>query len=181
MIGQHPGKGNRVAPTIITIETMPYIIDGHNLIPQIPGLSLEDIDDEIELIKLLQDFCRQHRSRADVYFDNAPPGSSRSQKHGPVTAHFTSKGYSADSAIRSRLRKIGRSARNYTVITSDRAVAAAAKEAGARVITSQDFTRHLSLKEGVEAYTPELDPDLRLKPEELSEWIDVFGIKDEEE
>ena len=31
---------------------MPYIIDGHNLIPNVPGLDLNKIDDEIQL-KLL--------------------------------------------------------------------------------------------------------------------------------
>ncbi|MBP1702274.1 MAG: hypothetical protein H6Q38_1381, partial [Chloroflexi bacterium] len=40
---------------------MPYIVDGHNLIPKIPGLSLRAIDDEMQLIELLQEFCRVQR------------------------------------------------------------------------------------------------------------------------
>ena len=36
---------------------MPYLIDGHNLIPKL-GLRLESLDDEMELIAILQEFCR---------------------------------------------------------------------------------------------------------------------------
>jgi len=160
---------------------MLYLIDGHNLIPNIPGLSLQDIDDEVQLIKILRDFCRQRGSRVEVYFDNAPPGGLRTQEYGPVTAHFIRKGGTADTAIRSRLRKTGRSAQNYTVVTSDRAVATAAKEVGARVISSQDFTRRLYLKEEGEEHTPGMDPDLMLNPEDVNNWIEVFGLEDEED
>ena len=37
---------------------MPYLIDGHNLIPKVRGLSLQSMDDEMELVELLQEFCR---------------------------------------------------------------------------------------------------------------------------
>ena len=40
---------------------MGYLIDGHNLIPKIPGMSLRMEDDEQELIQLLQDFSRYKR------------------------------------------------------------------------------------------------------------------------
>ena len=33
---------------------MPTIIDGHNLIPKVRGLSLQRLDDELELIQKLQ-------------------------------------------------------------------------------------------------------------------------------
>ena len=50
---------------------MPYLIDGHNLIPKIPGLSLEMLDDEDRLIELLQEFARVRRQRIEVFFDQA--------------------------------------------------------------------------------------------------------------
>ena len=71
--------------------TMPYIIDGHNLIPKIPGINLGDIDDEVQLIKMLQDFCRLRRTRVEVYFDNAPPGEVQDKKHGQVSAILSVK------------------------------------------------------------------------------------------
>ena len=36
---------------------MPYLIDGHNLIPKL-GLRLDSVDDEMELVAILQEFCR---------------------------------------------------------------------------------------------------------------------------
>ena len=99
---------------------MPYLIDGHNLIPKIPGMNLGDIDDEIQLVKKLQEFCRQRRKKVEVFFDSAPPGGIRTQKFGRVTAFFITQGSTADTAIRSRLQKLGRAAKNWTVVTSDR-------------------------------------------------------------
>lgn len=56
---------------------MPYLIDGHNLIPKIHTLSIKAIDDEIELVKMLQVFCQRKRKHAEVFFDNAHPGRPR--------------------------------------------------------------------------------------------------------
>jgi predicted RNA-binding protein with PIN domain len=160
---------------------MPYLIDGHNLIAKTPGLNLHDIDDEVQLIQVLQDFCRQSRKRVEVYFDNAPPGNVRTQKYGLVIAHFVRRGSTADAAIRSRLKGIGRSARNYTVITSDRAVAVASKEAGARVISSDEFARSLLSRNGLEELAPETDPNLSLSSGDLDDWMKLFGANDGEE
>jgi len=53
---------------------MPYLIDGHNLIPKM-GLRLEDFDDELALMEQLNEFCRlSRRGQVEVYFDNAPIG-----------------------------------------------------------------------------------------------------------
>jgi predicted RNA-binding protein with PIN domain len=157
---------------------MPYLIDGHNLIPKIPGLSLQDIDDEIQLIKVLRNFCRQSGKAADVYFDNAPPGESRIQKHGRVTVHFVSQDRTADSAIQSRLSKLGRSAKNYTVVTSDRAVIAASKDAGATAISSGDFSKYLSIAEQAEENDPGTNPNLSLDEDDINNWMIRFGIED---
>ena len=157
---------------------MTYLIDGHNLIPKIPGLSLQDIDDEVKLIEVLQDFCRLRGKRVVVFFDNAPPGEPQTRKYGLVTAHFVRQGGTADAAIRSRLKKIGRAARNHTVITSDRAVAAASREAGARVISSDEFARSLPERNEPEELTPETDPNLSLNSGEINDWMNLFGAKD---
>jgi len=42
------------------------IIDGHNLVPKIPGLHLKDEDDEVRLIELLQEYCRLARRQAEL-------------------------------------------------------------------------------------------------------------------
>ncbi len=159
---------------------MPYLIDGHNIIPKIPGLSLQDLDDEIQLIRLLQSFCRQHSKKVEVYFDNAPPGGPLKQQYGSVIAHFIRQDRTADTAIQSRLKRQGRSARNYIVITSDLALSIASKEAGARVISSEDFAGVLSIDESFEEFSPETNPDLTLNPDEINDWLKLFGKNDEE-
>ena len=100
---------------------MSYLIDGHNLIPKL-GLRLNSPDDEMQLIGILQEFCRLQRREAEVYFDGAPVGQAHTQKVGIVTAHFVRLGTTADSAIKNRLEKLGRGARNWIVVSSDREV-----------------------------------------------------------
>jgi len=48
-------------------KPMEWIIDGHNLIPHVRGLSLADLDDEQALIELLIQFCRLKHDRAVVF------------------------------------------------------------------------------------------------------------------
>src|SRR5512137_1181649 len=98
---------------------MPYLVDGHNLIPKIPGLNLQALDDEEQLIQLLQEYCRRERKQVEVFFDNAPPGGVRARTFGLVTARFVRQGSTADQAIRERLVRLGRLARNWTVVSSD--------------------------------------------------------------
>ena len=62
---------------------MPYLIDGHNLIPKL-GLRLDSVDDEMELVAILQEFARLERSQIEVYFDGAP---SISDESGCPTRH----------------------------------------------------------------------------------------------
>src|SRR6185369_15023593 len=100
---------------------MPYLIDGHNLIPKM-GLRLDSMDDELELIAILQEFCRLERKQVEVYFDGAPTPQAGTRKYGVVTVHFVPVKSTADNAIRSRLKKMGKSAKNWTLVTSDRRV-----------------------------------------------------------
>ena len=159
---------------------MPYMIDGHNLIPKAPGLSLTEIDDEMALVELLVAFCRQERKQAEVYFDNAPPGGRRVQKFGALTAHFVRQGISADQAIHNRLGRLGKEARNWTVVSSDRAVQSSARGVRAQVISSEDFAARLSQE--VEKGIPDRgeDPAAALSEAEVEDWLDIFSDRPEE-
>ncbi len=68
---------------------MPYLIDGHNLIPKV-GLRLDSPDDEMELVAILQEFARLKRQQVEVYFDGAPIGYDGARSMGTVRAHFVS-------------------------------------------------------------------------------------------
>jgi predicted RNA-binding protein with PIN domain len=154
---------------------MPYLIDGHNLIPKIPGLTLQAIDDEIQLVLLLQEFCRLERKGAEVFFDNAPPGQGRARRYGMVTARFVRQGMTADLAIGNRLKKLGGAARNWTVVSSDHQVQNFARAARAHYISSEDFAVRLSQTLQAGAKNTEETYESDLDPEELDYWMRLFG------
>lgn len=153
---------------------MPYLVDGHNLIPKL-GLSLRSVDDELELVQRLQTFCRLQRRQIEVFFDGAPPGQDGPRALGSVTAHFVRAGTTADDAIRARLTKLGRAARNWTVVTSDREVQAAARAAGAAIVSSDAFARQVS--EVLRAGPPLESKAQGMSKSELDEWLTLFRDK----
>ena len=150
---------------------MPYLIDGHNLIPKL-GLRLDSFDDELDLIARLQEFCRIRRAKVEVYFDGAPPGQSGVRSAGAVTAHFVRLGSSADAAIEVRLEAMGRSAKNWTVVSSDHRVQRAAQSVHASVITSDEFARQVAAAQ-VER-TMISKGEAILNPDEVEEWLNIF-------
>ncbi|MBG0785524.1 MAG: NYN domain-containing protein [Anaerolineaceae bacterium] len=151
---------------------MLLLIDGHNLIPKIPGINLSDPNDEDELIRLLQQFCRLRRRSVEVYFDRAPVGRAGAQQLGSVRAVFVREGVTADEAIMDRLRALGKRARNVQVVSSDRQVQQAARGAHAVVITSEAFAQDI---DQLMTEEPEIDPRNRLlTDDELSEWEALF-------
>lgn len=153
---------------------MPYLIDGHNLIPKL-GLRLDSPDDELELIAIIQEFARLSRREAQVYFDGAPAGQARSKQFGPVTAHFVRVGSSADNAIKAHVKRLGRAARNWTVITSDRVVQTEARAAHATVISSEEFAAQLRRVQQ-DAARPAQQREL--SSQEIADWLKLFGGKD---
>ncbi|HZD56170.1 MAG TPA: NYN domain-containing protein [Anaerolineales bacterium] len=155
---------------------MPTIIDGHNLIPKIPGFNLGAIDDEIQLVELLQEYCRLSRKRVEVYFDNAPPGQSRAKTYGNVTVHFVRQGRTADQAIRDKLSRLGGRARNWTVVSSDREVQSAARAARARVTPAQVFAKRIMQFLKREQTPGEMQDERSINPDELDDWLKLFGV-----
>lgn len=151
---------------------MPYLIDGHNLIPKIPGLSLKDIDDEMKLVDKLQVFCRLRRKEVEVYFDQAPAGFAALRKFGQVKAYFVRQGTTADEAIRARLVRSGKGASNFTVVSSDRQVQASARAARASFISSEAFATEL-INLSFEKSTA-VDPDRTLSADEVADWEELF-------
>jgi predicted RNA-binding protein with PIN domain len=155
---------------------MPYLIDGHNLIPKM-GLRLEDFDDELALLDQLNEFCRiSRRGQIEVYFDNAPIGYPETRRSGLVTARFVRRPSIADEAIRLRLKKLGRAARNWSVVSSDHRVQNDARMAGAKVISSEEFARTVieTLREG----PPPSSKDKPMSERELEEWLRLFDKRE---
>ena len=153
---------------------MPYLIDGHNLIPKL-GLRLDSPDDEMELVAVLREFARLKRQQVEVYFDGAPIGQAGTRSLGTVRAHFVRLGQSADNAIRARLEKMGKTAKNWTVVSSDREVQSAARVNQAQYISSEEFVKtlweaHNSAPKGSAA-------DKKISAQEVEDWLKIFNDK----
>jgi uncharacterized protein len=151
---------------------MNYIIDGHNLIPQLAGLDLSMPDDEQRLIELLVHLGRYKYHKLEVYFDRAAIGQAGMQNFGRVKAHYVSQNQIADDAIRKRLMSLGKSAKSWIVVSSDRAVQAAAREAHARVMSSADFASLLQAAQKTVGAIPTTDEPL--SEAEVREWEEIF-------
>lgn len=150
---------------------MPYLIDGHNLIPKL-GLCLDSVDDEMELVAILQEFARLERRQVEIYFDGAPSSHAGIRKLGTVKAHFVPLGQTADHAIRARLKKMGKGAQNWTVVSSDRQVQIDARNQHAQVISSDEFAVVLARARS-SMPKPELD-QRKLSSTEVNEWLEIF-------
>jgi predicted RNA-binding protein with PIN domain len=153
---------------------MHYLIDGHNLIPKLPGLSLQSIDDELRLVELLQEYCRRSRNKVEVYFDNAPLGQAGARRYGTVSAYFIPQGRTADDAIRLRLGKLGHSGRNWVVVSSDQRVKMDARAVHAQAVPSEKFARELLGTLGTSS-TAEKPADAALSAEEVAAWMGIFA------
>jgi predicted RNA-binding protein with PIN domain len=157
---------------------MTYIIDGHNLIPKVPGLSLEQMDDEICLIQRLIKFCQKKRARIVVYFDKAAPGYKSGSNYGAVSVIFVSNRRKADDAIHDYLIAHRREARNLTVVSSDRQVQRDASSLHSQVLSTETFAELLDASlfspgKGGGSSEQEL-----LTPDEVAEWEKLFTYHD---
>jgi predicted RNA-binding protein with PIN domain len=119
---------------------MPYLIDGHNLIGQTPGMSLADPDDEWKLVVALRAFLVRSRKKGTVVFDNGQPGGSDHWSNNVLEVVFARD--SADEVFRRRLAH-EQNPGGLMVVSSDLAVAQAAKAARARVQSSAVFAREM--------------------------------------
>ena len=93
---------------------MIYLIDGHNLIPKLKGISLHDPDDEEQLIQRLDQFIKLKKGKLEIYFDGTPHGFGHTIHRGKITIQFVAKPSSADAAIINRISNLANAASNFT-------------------------------------------------------------------
>lgn len=155
---------------------MPLVIDGHNLIGSDPTIGLSDPQDEVRILHKIAEYCRTTRHRVVVYFDRAAAAADNDYSAGLLSVRFVRTPRSADEAILDHLRQLGGEAKNWTLVSSDRALRASARELGARLLPSGEFASDLN--------QPSLDREPTEKPEsvsddELEEWMRLFRGDDQ--
>ncbi len=156
------------------LARMNYIVDGHNLIAKMGGLALSMADDEERLIELMQRYSQHERGKFEVYFDGAPVGQAGIRRYGRVRAHFVPASSTADDAIRSRLAALGKAAGSWAVVSSDRSIQAAAREAHARVIKAEDFAEMVEAALQPSSAESNNKTDKQLSQAEVDEWLTIF-------
>ncbi|MDW7992756.1 MAG: NYN domain-containing protein [Anaerolineae bacterium] len=153
---------------------MPFLIDGHNLIGKMPGLSLADPDDEAKLVQQVRRYCLRHRRKAVVVFDAGLSGGvSRSLSTPEVEVVFASGRESADAVIRSRLRR-AKDPRGWTLVSSDRGLQRVAASVGARVVSSEAFAAMLTGSPAHGESPEEEKPAGQITEVEVQEWLELF-------
>jgi len=172
IVSGKPRIQNVVNCLLVYNSGMQYIIDGHNLIPHIRGLSLRDLDDEQALIEVLIPFLRATSSRALVFFDRAAQGHEGKRNFGLVQAVFVPASQSADAAIENHIHKLGAKARNQTLVSSDRRVQAAGRSHYMTILSSAELAQKIQAQPETNASQTAVEP--QLTPEEIARWEELF-------
>lgn len=159
---------------------MHWLIDGHNLIGQLPHLHLDDPHDEAKLLEHLRRYRAKTGHSITVVFDSGlsyRPGVTK--KQGGITVQFAPSGKSADQLIIRRIRKV-KDSQAVMVVTSDRAIRQAATQAGIRVLNSSEFAQQLLQNpSGAAPQDAGSQADVNLSPDEVDEWLNIFNQTDE--
>lgn len=159
---------------------MSYLIDGHNLIGQLPDISLDDPNDEAQLVEKLKGFVARTGKKCVVVFDHGIPGGTSTLGNRVVTVIFASAHRSdADRVMIERIERI-RDTRRWIVVSSDQAVLSTARSRRIKTMTAHEFVSLLQRPSPLPAQ-PDVDtaPDVHVTGEALDEWMRLFGIEDE--
>jgi predicted RNA-binding protein with PIN domain len=160
---------------------MAYLIDGHNLIGQLPDISLSDPDDEAKLVQKLIGFSARQSKRIVVVFDSGLPGGKSRLSTGQVEVIFASARSSADDVMKERIKR-ARDPGQWVVVSNDRVVLDAARARRMTTVTSADFAVQLrqpplaKSKHARSADAREAD-DVHVSPAEVEAWLEIFKAK----
>ena len=163
---------------------MHYLIDGHNLIGQMPDIHLDDPDDEVKLVLRLRRWAaRGRKRRLIVVFDRGLPGGrDKGLSTGNVKVIFASSSQQADTVLMGRIEQV-RNPGDYTLVSSDRRIRQVAEARRMPIWSSQEFAARMmvdlaesSSGAGQTAVTPVDDP--QLSADELAMWLDLFEGQD---
>lgn len=150
---------------------MPVLIDGHNLVGRLPGLSLQDPDDEGDLVRLLRSYRARTGKSVTVVFDpGVVPTLARAWREGGVEVVFAPHGSSADAVIIHRVRR-SPDPRQWLVVSSDQGLVEAVMQLGARVRSADDFAAQLDRSGGKVPDWREIEPS----SDEVAWWLALFG------
>lgn len=154
--------------SIHTIEqTMPYLIDGNNLMPVL-GIARRK-----ELLEEVSKFAQVKKVKVTVVFDGAeedffPDGSS----YKGVKIFYARQNSDADTRIKNLVEN-SKEKRTMIVVTNDRALGDYCRRISAKVFSSKGFREKLS---EVKSQAINQTRQQGVKPDEIDDWLKYFGI-----
>lgn len=161
---------------------MHYLIDGHNLIAKLPDVSLDDPNDEVELILRLKGWAAASPKRKiTVYFDGGLPGGGAHRlSSSAIKVLFAPEGKTADSLIIKRIRAV-KNPPEYCLVTSDQQIINVAQQRRMPHLLADAFaTKMGDDQQKRHAPPPPQDTDdTPLSESEIAEWLELFGPEPE--
>ena len=163
-----------------------YLIDGHNLIGTglIPGIHLEQEDDEAQLVAWLRARKSYIPGKVVVVFDGGIPGGTSLQlSGGGVTAVFAAqKRTDADTVIRNRARS-SKTPKSVIVVTNDAGLRQKLTSTDVALMTARAFVSLIEENQDKQALARAKSQKEKphLSGRELDEWMDLFGGEPGEE
>jgi predicted RNA-binding protein with PIN domain len=155
---------------------MPYLIDGHNLIGQLPDISLDDPDDEAKLVQKLMAFVARTNKRCVVVFDNGLPGGRSRMSTGQVEVVFANNRSNADRVMMERIQK-AKDPGQWIVVSNDNAVLFAAKQRKMKALKSAEFVSMINPPPKQRRKEEDRPADVHLSPAEVEAWLRIFEKK----
>jgi hypothetical protein len=154
---------------------MPYLIDGHNLIGQLPDISLDDPNDEAKLVEKLRSFVARTGKKVVVVFDHGLPGGKSRMSTSTVEVIFAARPGDADGIMIRRIDS-AHDPGQWIVVTNDNSVLEAAVRRRMRALRSRDFVPILNAapapRNTPQARAEAADP--RMSPQEVETWLAEF-------
>ncbi|MGQ9502740.1 MAG: NYN domain-containing protein [Anaerolineae bacterium] len=153
------------------------LIDGHNLIGQMPDLSLDHPHDEEVLLSRLRAYHASTGAELVVYFDPGPVYQPlRRRVEAGITVYVAPYGHQADELILQAIRSAA-NPRQLTVVSSDHTIQQAARQRGCRVMDACAFIAELQrprrrrprmrMRRRSDAAAP-------LSEEAVARWLELF-------
>jgi uncharacterized protein len=164
---------------------MAYLIDGHNLIGQLPDISLKDPNDEAKLVQKLIGFAARQQKHVVVVFDSGLPGGKSRLSTGQVEVVFASAGSNADNVMKERIKHV-RDTGQWVVVSNDREVLAAARIRRMKTLTSAEFAPQLRSDQAPSKAKRKPDKDageaseVYVSAAEVEAWLKIFKSPEDE-
>ncbi len=158
---------------------MPYLIDGNNLIGHLPFLEIKAPGSRFELIGRLLVFQKIKNTRVIVVFDGPPdPDITEEDFKGmPFHVLYPERGQDADEVIKKIVSK-ETDLRRFFVVSSDREIKHFAKSKGAKILSCEEFKKHLKKAQKKFKRVKEWEKNVDLPtPLEIKFWTNIFERK----